>query len=61
VLGARPGHEIADGEDGDGGAQRDHRNVGPKHAAINANITVVHDLGFLSNLPELAIGVPVSG
>ncbi len=61
--------EIAHDEDRNGNAKRDHpaltrpsiparsRPVAP--SAATTKIPVMHDLGFLSCLVELAIGVPV--
>jgi hypothetical protein len=60
VLGPLREQEIAGGEDGDRGAERDHRRGVPAGGPVTtARMRVVHELGFLSNLPELAIGVPL--
>jgi len=67
VPGTGEGEEIADGRDGNSGAHRDQRAEIPPRAArscpgwpavMTATSPVMHDLGSLSGLDELAIGVP---
>jgi hypothetical protein len=69
VLWTLHSEEIAHDEDGNGNTKCDHpagtqpsipaRSRPAAPSAATAKIPVVHDLGFLSCLVEMAIGVPV--